>query len=157
MQLAYDLAAGPQGRKQNPGAPSARATRIAIALKCKLLRECRGPTLLSGVIALGVAVKSGGPCITFYDDRFDRGLVFNFSRSPSKQSAVIRRGRVHWSRRTTSEIVNFFNQRVQQRALAGENHQHHHENCRQQNVGVDRSHTAFNLSRLGSCEASHQG
>src|ERR1019366_6382612 len=73
-------------------------------------------------------------------------LILTLSGLPAKQNAVIRRGRMHCSRRAAPEIVDGFDQRVQQPALEAENHQQRHENRRKQNSALDLSHAAFNLS-----------
>src|SRR5207247_7224567 len=61
--------------------------------------------------------------------------------------AVIRRRGMHCSRRAASEIVDGFDQRVEQLAVEKENHQQRRES-EQQNIAVDLSHATFNLSRF---------
>src|ERR1039458_7817902 len=80
--------------------------------------------------------------------------VLSFPGPPAKQSAVIRRGRMHWSRRAAAEIVDGFDEGVQQPALEAESHQQRHENRRKENCAADLSHGVFKLSCFGSCEAA---
>jgi hypothetical protein len=55
------------------------------------------------------------------------GLIFTFPVPPAKQSAVIRRGRMHRSRRATPEILDRFGKRVDQPAWGAENQQQQRE------------------------------
>src|SRR6476660_5298460 len=50
-------------------------------------------------------------------------LTFDLSKPPAKQSAVIYRGGMHWSGRTSAEIVHCFDQRVDDPAAKDQQHE----------------------------------